>query len=386
VIMGSKIKLVLGITLSELGGAQKVVYDIISSLDEDKYDITLITAPSGILVEWVDNLNRNRKKVIRVITLKALRREISPVNDIKVFFKLLKILGKDRFDIAHFHSSKMGILGRYAAWLVRVPKVFFTAHGWGINEYQRPLFRKIMGYAESLAGKASTAVICVSYHDRDKGIKNRWTREEKTRVVYNGVDKCSALKGKLKEELSIKDERVIIGTIARLQEPKEPLFAIQVAGQLIKRGQKIHLVIIGDGPLMQRCRDAVNSLGLDSDVSFMGTRQDARELLNDFDIFVLFSKWEGLPLTVIEAMFAGKPVVASGVGGVPELVRDGETGYLVECADINCTAGLIERLITDSELRCKMGLKGKEVAMDRFNKSNMVKMYDCIYSTYKRVL
>ena len=135
----------MGITLSEMGGAQKVVYDLISSLPEDRYDITLATYPGGELIQWIKDLETQGGKRVRIIGIPQLRREISPFYDISTFCKLYGLMKKERYDIAHFHSSKMGILGRLAAFMAGVPKIYFTVHGWGINEHQPDGCRRYWG-------------------------------------------------------------------------------------------------------------------------------------------------------------------------------------------------------------------------------------------------
>ena len=166
--MGLKVKILMGITLSEMGGAQKVVYDLISSLPEDRYDITLATYPGGELIQWIKDLETQGGKRVRIIGIPQLRREISPFYDISTFCKLYGLMKKERYDIAHFHSSKMGILGRLAAFMAGVPKIYFTVHGWGINEYQPEWLQKMLGLAEKVAGRRCTMCLCVSHHHMDK--------------------------------------------------------------------------------------------------------------------------------------------------------------------------------------------------------------------------
>lgn len=371
--VGGNVRLLVGITLSEMGGAQKVVYDIISSLPLDRYDITLVTYPGGELIDWLAPYE------IDVITIPEIRREISPYNDIVTFFKLYFIMKSGNFHIAHFHSSKMGILGRCAAWVAGVPKNYFTVHGWGINEYQPLWLQRVLGSAEWLAGKMCTKCIFVSEHHKRIGIEKGWIDENKASVIYNGIDDKPDIVGRLREELGVDKKIPIIGTIMRLREPKQPAFTIQVYDELIKRGLRAELVIIGDGPQREECIELIAELGIERGVHLLGTRGDARILLNDFDIFTLFSRWEGLPISIIEAMFAGKPIVSSSVGGIPELLIHEETGYLIESFDIKEVADYIQTLLEDDELRISMGKKAFKTAISLFGKEEMSKAYERLY-------
>lgn len=373
-------KVLLGITLSEMGGAQKVVYEIISSLNEQKYDITLVTSPRGELVSWVNELNQNRQLKIRVILLPHLKRNISLTKDLRTFINLYIILKKGKYDIAHFHSSKMGVLGRLSAWVAGVPKIFFTVHGWGINEHQSFLKRLILGRMERIAGKACNKVISVSQYDKERGINKGWINRGKITVVHNGVDHAPKVKGKLSKLISINEDVVTIGSIARLQQPKDPIFTIRVFNEIKKRGYNAKLILIGDGVLMDECNKIINFLGLNNDVYLLGTREDARELLNDIDILTLFSNSEGLPLSIIEGMLASKPIVASKVGGISELVTHKKNGYLLDKSDLNLGAKYIEELLKNKKSRLDMGLLGKKKAINQFSKEKMIKDYENIYS------
>jgi len=378
-VENGRVKVFMGITLSEMGGAQKVVYDLISSLPEDRYDITLATCPGGELIQWIRNLELKKGRYIGIIGIPQLRRELSPFYDIWVFFKLYRLMRKERYDIAHFHSSKMGILERLAAFMAGVPKIYFTVHGWGINEYQPEWLQKMLGFAEKVAGRTCTMCLCVSRYHMYKGISRGWLQPGKARVIYNGIDPAPVIQGKLRRELNIQEDMAIIGSVMRLREPKQPVYTIQVFNEILKRGYRAKLIIMGDGPMNESCRQIIRQLGLKNDVYMLGTRADARELMNDMDIVTLFSKWEGLPIALIEAMFAGKPVVGSLVGGIPEVIDHGINGFMTNGFNASRDADYICLLLKDRALRANMGEAGKRKAVECFSKDRMVAAYDRLY-------
>ncbi len=373
------VKILFGVTLSELGGAQRVVFDIISSLPQDQYDITLVTSPVGELINWINNLNRKRKSQIRIIELSSIKRELSPFYDLKAVKELYKIIKKEKYDIVHFHSSKMGILGRVAAWLAGIKKIYFTVHGWGINDNMSKAKKIILGAAESFASRLSTKVICVSQQDREKGIRNGWLKESNSCVIHNGIQEIAHSKGKLKNQLGLREDIPIIGMVARLKEPKDPMLTIEVINELRKRGKKCRLVIVGDGPLRPQCQSLIEKHHLQEQVTLLGSREDVRSLLPDMSVFTLFSKWEGLPICILEAMAEGLPVVATDVGGISELVEPGVNGYLVSKRDITEAADYIEKLLSNKSLRESMGSRGKEIFEGKFTKDRMVGDYEALY-------
>ncbi|MCL6635160.1 MAG: glycosyltransferase family 4 protein [Peptococcaceae bacterium] len=377
----ARIKVLQVITLSGLGGAQKVVYHLAAGLSRELFEITVACAPGGELVDWLEKLPRD----VRVFEIPELRRNISPLNDLIVFWKLFSFIKKKGFQIVHCHSSKAGVLGRLAARLAGGPKIFFTVHGWGINEYQGRPARLFYTWAERLAGAVSTKVVCVSQSDLAKGRSLGLAPDGRLCVIYNGLPEPEKREGALRGELGIKKDDIIIGTVARLAPQKDPLFLLEVARRLaacFERGPgkgSLYFVIIGDGPLRGECEAFIREHGLAGRVFLLGAREDAASLMPDFDVFALFSRWEGLPLTIIEAMLAGVPVVASDVGGVGELVVGGETGYLIEGLDPQAAERALVRLLADGDLRRRMGEAGRKRAREKFSLAEMLRRYRELY-------
>lgn len=373
-------KVLVCITLPGIGGAQQVVYDIISGLNPNKFQITLATSSKGNLTKRIDELNEHRTNKIKVIIIPSIKREISLINDIKALYALYSLMRTNKYDIVHLHSSKVGILGRYAARIAGVPKVFFTVHGWGIEENLHRAKQILLGLAERIAGRLCTRVICVSCYDFNRGITSKWILKDKACVIHNGVENFESNGYEQARKNDAGTRKLVIGTIMRLQQPKDPLFTIKVfQGVKARFGDQVRLMIVGDGKLRSECLGLVESLGLEEDVEILGECENARNLIWNFDIFTLFSKSEGLPLSIIEAMIAGKPVVASAVGGIPELVDNNENGLLVKGTDVLEAVQCIEKLIMNADKRARMGSKGRERASLYFGKMRMVTAYESMY-------
>lgn len=383
------IKLLIGITLSEIGGSQKVVYQIISNLPEDLYEISVLTAPQGAMLDWIEEINRKRDHPIEVITWSCLRREISPLQDSLALLKLIRLLRARKFDVVHFHNSKMGLIGRIAAWVSRIPKVYYTVHGWGLNPQTTGRLFQLLGLIERFLSRFTTQMVFVSRRDMEQGIQNRWATPDRSRLIYNGIDGVEGthpLQGEavdLRKQLKVSPQIPIIGFVARLAEPKDPLFAIHVAEELVNRGIDHRLCIIGNGPKYEACGQLIRDLDLHQQVVLMGTRGDVMSLLAQMDLFCLFSRWEGLPISVLEAMQTGLPIVASNVGGLGEMIVDGETGYLLDSSDLGKATDLVSGLLADPAARIAMGGKAKESVETKFQLSRMVLDYRDLYEQSK---
>jgi glycosyltransferase involved in cell wall biosynthesis len=381
----SKVRLLLGITLSQMGGAQKVVQEIIRHLPEDDYEITLATKPGGDLISWIKDINCSRKSPVNIVELDSSQREINPWNDFRLFNDLRNIIHQHDIQVVHFHSSKMGIVGRAAAASLKVPWILFTVHGWGINDYQSTATQTMLGVAEQVCGRWADEIVCVCNSDLEKGRINKWIPSNKGIVIHNGMPDTSTYKrtGHFRESLGISPDSIVVGTVARLTEAKAPEFLLKVANRLFQKNNEIHVVIIGDGPLEGDCRDLVNALGIEKRVHLVGAKNNVPQLLPEFDIFTLLSRWEGFPLAIIEAMFAGLPVVATNVGGVCEALEDGITGFLVNELVEEAAVDKLNRLLESPELRVSMGANGRNKAKRLLTVEQMVSKYDNCYKKGK---
>lgn len=369
--MKAKAKVLLLVTLSEWGGAQHIVYLLAKHLS-DEYDITVACAPGGALIEKL------RNESVCVVEIPQLTRLPSPWCDLRALFRLYLWMRRERFDLVHTHSTKAGLLGRLAAKLAGVPAVLFTAHGWAFTEGRAQWKRWFLAQVERMMARLTTRIICVSEHDRDLALQFRVAPPEKLVVVRNGIDPMPFLQASgpgVQREPKLEVEPVLI-FLGRLAPPKD-LLTLLKAFERIPVGR---LVLVGEGPLCSQVEQSVERTGLNDRVAMLGARIDIPELLVASDLFVLPSRWEGLPLTIIEAMMAGLPVVASHVGGVAELVEDGVTGFLVPSEAPAALAEALRKLLEDSELRKRMGKAGREKALQDFTLDRMLaetkKAYD----------
>jgi glycosyltransferase involved in cell wall biosynthesis len=334
----------VAITLAELGGAQTYVASLLPALAE-RADVVVAAHGPGPLREAVVEAGA------RFVHLEHVRRPLDPWRDLRGLLELALLMRRERFDVVHANSSKAGILARTAALLTRVPVRIFTVHGWAFSAHDGARSRFYL-WADRLMSPLTTTIICVSETELRAGLAAKTCREARSVVIYNGVAAAAARA----EPVDSAPPRIL--SVGRLRAPKDVVTLVRALA-LLERGS-FSAAIVGDGP------DAAK-ITPGAPVELLGTRRDVAELLAASDVFVLSSRSEGLPMSILEAMAAGLPVVASAVGGVPELVVDGETGLLVPPGDPAALASALSRLVADPDLRRRLGAAGRERAEKRFS-------------------
>jgi glycosyltransferase involved in cell wall biosynthesis len=350
------------ITLSELGGAQSHLLQLITSF-HNHYNVHLVTSADGPLTLSV------RKLGVTVHLLPSLGRAINFSKDFHTVRECINLLRLVKPDLVHVHSSKAGLVGRLAASYLNIPCVF-TAHGWGFKPGV-PLKRRLVVWAsEFLAAPLCHTIICVSRYDRELAVKYGVGNKEKLVVIHNGLDDCEYLAKPACEPV-----KIIMA--ARFQEPKDQQTLLYALAEL--HDEKVELILVGGGPKLASSQNLASTLGISDRVKFLGDRTDVPELLARSQIFVLLSYYEGLPISILEAMRAGLPVVASNVGGVPEELEDDVTGILVKTNDINSTKRALHRLITNPCLRVQMGAVSRQRFLEKFLAEHMISKTDKIY-------
>ena len=366
------------LTCSSWGGVPQVVSEIIRGLAPEKYAITLAC---GIGDGW----ERMGELGVEVIPIKHLKRDISVVDDLRALCQLYSIMKKGHYDIVHCHSGKAGLLGRLAARLAGVRKVFFTVHGWSFyNTLEYGWARPLMVLLEKVAARCSTKIICVSEADRVSGLARRIAKEDKFLVIHNGIgwngngDRIHA-----RQLAGIDNNHIVLGMVGRLAHQKNPMAFLRAAREIRRDYPDVRFILVGGGPLMDECIDFIRDNGLAECVQLLGEKspEQTHRLIASFDVFVLTSEFEGLPLTVIEAMFAGLPILATNVGGVPELVEHGGNGFLVQAGNVADLTARMRFLIDDAETRGTMGRASQKRAQEEFHRTGMVASYDAVYAS-----
>lgn len=366
------------VTQGETGGAQNYVTSLARAVKGQNMTVNVAIGEKG------DNWLGNEIEAMggRIWLLSRLRRAISPTNDILAVLELAKLYRNIKPDVIHLNSSKAGVLGSLAAIIYRAKskkcKILYTAHGWVFNE-DMPTLKKMMYISlEKLTAKAKDEIICVSEYDRNTALIKKIASPEKFVTIHNGInaegiellDKESARKEIFGADLPSQDE-IIIGCIANFYPTKGLEYLID-AIKIISQTTKIRLVIIGDGDLRPKLEKQIRFNGLESIVLLVGKKKNAQRYLAAFDLAVMSSVKEGFPYFLLEAMSAGLPIVATRVGGIPEIVDDNKTGLLIEPKNPKDLAEKILRLANDHELRIKLGRAGMEKIKKEFSEVEMI--------------
>lgn len=373
-------KILFIITKAETGGAQKVVYSLIKGLYKD-YNITLAYGQGYDLINWVKPFN------IKTVCIPELIREIKPLKDTIALKKLYKLIKTEKFDIVHCHSAKAGTLGRIAAKFCGVKKVVYTVHGWGssVNPYQSKFKTYVLSFIEIILSFFCTDIVCVSKADEKIGTKFKISGQ-KLCTIYNGITVNTVNEVKnIREELNILNDEMIIGTVARVAPQKNWKNSLKLIQYLKKQSIDVKFLWIGDGPEFEKLKINIKKMKLENSFILLGNRNDVEEILENLDIFILLTNWEGLPISIIEAMHKGLPIIASNVGGNKELVFNNKNGYLIQDNDnIEFIGNKVISILKDKELQKKLGLNSKKLADKYFSEKVMVEKYREIFEVFNR--
>jgi glycosyltransferase involved in cell wall biosynthesis len=352
------------VTLAEVGGAQAYVAALLPALVRE-FQVTVAAYGPGPVREAAAAAGA------RFVPLRHVRRPISPWRDLAGLVELVRLLRRERPDILHANSSKAGVLGRLAAVLAGVPIRIFTVHGWAFSAHSGAA-SLLYHAADRLMRPLTTATICVSERERARGLEARTCIPERTTVILNAVDVARVPRAGHDGA----GPRIV--SVGRLAAPKDFRTLVRALA-LLPRGAA-EALIVGDGPDRAQLEAEIARLGLAEQVLLAGERRDVPELLARADLFVLSSRSEGLPVSVLEAMAAGLPVIASSVGGLPELVADGETGMLVEAGDVDDLAAALRLLLAEPSLRRRLGAAGRARAEERFGLERFRRAHLELYS------
>jgi glycosyltransferase involved in cell wall biosynthesis len=371
-----KIKILQVITLSAFpgisplgGGAQAVVRLLLDNLDKEEFDVSLAVGNEGFLtrVATCDG--------VKVIVFPELVREISPFNDCLALIKLWKFFRKERFDLVHTHSSKAGIIGRVAAKLAGVPVVVHTVHGFPFHDFNGSLQNRFYEMLERFAAKMTDHLICVSEKDRIKALQEGLMSEDDITTIPPGIDLRKYdlnVRANLKEkEFQFAPSDQVVGMIARLDKQKAPKDFVLAAERVLSQLKQVKFILVGDGELWPFVTELVKAKNLSSNFVLAGSRTDIPELLASMDIYVLPSLWEGLSISLLEAMAMGKAVVATDIPGTREVVDNGVNGVLVPPSNPEALGNAILSLLRDPQRARAMGRAARKLVEQEFGVKNM---------------
>lgn len=332
---------------NDIGGASVHLLDLAAAMQALGHDVVILAGGNGIFHQHA------RAMQLTTEPTQHLLREISPLHDLLCLQELRQALRRHKPDLVHLHSTKAGVVGRLAARSLGLP-VIFTVHGWaftdGVSPWQAVLYRSI----EKFMAPFSSRIIAVSEYDRQLALAAGVGNASLITTIHNGMPSLTDIAANATHGKNAVPRIIMVARFNSPKNHKDLLLALSVI-----KNEPWQLELVGDGELLAETKALASELGLANRVEFPGNCNDVPARLARSDIFVLVSNWEGLPLSILEAMRAGLPVVASDVGGVSEAVMAGETGFLAVRGDITALSAHFKRLLASPNSRQKMGEAGR---------------------------
>jgi len=371
------------ITRLIVGGAQENTLYTAMLLDKKRYAVDVLSGPQtgseGSLIE------EGRSKGVNISILPVLIRQINPLMDMLALWKMIFIFRKKEYPIVHTHSSKAGILGRLAAKLAGVPIVIHTVHGWSFHDAMPPLTRKVYILLEQICARFTDALIIVTKGDREKGLLEGIGKPDQYHLIRSAIplnefNPQNYSRDQIRRDLGLPLDGPIVGTVGRFSAQKNPLEWVRVAEIIHREIPECCFLMVGDGPLRSQVESALVQLGLKERVLLPGISRNIPQLMAAMDVFLLTSRWEGLPRVIPQAMSMQLPVVATGVDGSAEVVMSGVNGFVCPPGDIDGLAKHCVNLLRDEQLRQKISQAGTRTVVNTFDLSQMIEGIDDLYA------
>jgi glycosyltransferase involved in cell wall biosynthesis len=374
---------VLHVTTKMAGGSGGNVVLSAAGMDPRMYEVWIAGSAGG--PRWRDIEGTG----VQTVELPRFREVISPINDLIVLVQLIRLMRRERFAVVHTHHAKGGVLGRLAARWCRVPVVVHTFHAFSFHDFMGTLRRRTYQFLERRVRKAAHAFVAVAPQVAREAVERRLAPAGSVRVVPSSVnidDIPQTARASTRRELGLDGDGPIIGTVGRLAFQKAPLDFVRMAALVAERHPDARFVWVGDASFKgpqggasweRRTREEARRLGVD--LRLTGFRTDAPAVTVCFDVFVITSLYEGLGRALTEAMAAARPVVATAVNGVPDLVEPGSTGLLAPPSDPRSMADCVSWLLEHPEEARRMGQAGRDRVVRTFRPEVMCQGLDDLY-------
>ena len=382
-----KLKVAQVITRMDWGGSPDLVRIFCHSLQKHNFEVRLITGlsrnPSFKTREFLESFKDN------TIVLPELKRNISPLWDTVSLFKLYSIFRKEKFDIVHANTSKAGFLARIASFFARVPCIVYMPHGHVFYGYFGFLLSRILVFLERIAAKVTDRIIVLTQLEKKDFLNLGVAAQDAVCIIPSGLESSeffvigNTTKEELRKKHSLDFNKKIIGMVSRLEPVKGPKLFIETAKRILKTRDDVVFLVVGEGDMLYGLKNLVKEWGIEDSVLFLGWREDALELIASMDLLVQPSLNEAVGRVLLEAQILGVPVVATQVGGIPEVVKNNLTGIIVPPRDSQALSGAICKLLDSDTLRLSMSEEAKKWVRKEFSSEEMMRK---LIDVYKEVL
>ncbi len=378
------VKIVRVIARLNVGGPALHVTYLTEGLASRGYETTLV---AGDVARGEESMERVANSAgVEIVRLPGLSRELSPVHDLVAALRLARILRDVRPDVVHTHTAKAGAVGRFAALFAGRPRpvVVHTFHGHVLRGYFGTVGSRLFRAIERILAIMSDRLVAVSPEVRDELVGLGIAPASKFEVIRLGIDLEPRVRfdgdpSEVRRRLGIPQEAFLVGWFGRMTAVKRTEDLLRVLVALRRHGVDAALLLVGDGDDRPRLEELAHELGVARSCLFLGYQEDVAPFYAISDAVVLTSANEGTPVTIIEALAAGRPVVVTDVGGVADVVEDGVTGFLVDAGDADAMADRLAKLAADPSLAAALGAEGRRSVTERYAVSRLVDDVDRLY-------
>lgn len=378
-----RIKVLRIIGRLNVGGPAIHVVNLAAGLERGHYRTLLVAGreneAEGSMLDYALSRGVEPKVIPEIVTAFS----IAP-RDVKALWKLYWLMRKERPHVVHTHTAKAGLLGRIAARLAGVPVIVHTFHGHVLHGYYGPVKNQLLRWVERSLAWAADRLVTVSQEVKSDLVGYGIAKTEKITVVPLGFDldpflRSEEFRGEFRQEMGLASDHKLIGIVGRIFPIKNHGLFLDSAARIASMEPQARFIIVGDGVLRPSLEDQARRLRIEDRVIFTGWRRDLPRICADLDVLVVSSDNEGTPVSAIEAMAAACPVVATRVGGLPDLIEDGRTGRLVPPRDAAALAAAVCDLLVSRPAAQMLGRNGRDSVRQRFTVERLLRDMDLLY-------
>jgi len=364
-------------------GTKKHVLQLFGNVDRKRFELELVASnlrdPEGFRPD-VERLRADGFTVFLV----PMTRSVRPVADLRSLLRLVRLFHRRRYDVVHCHSSKAGILGRLAAFLTGCRWIVYTPHCFSFTAGFGRFVGRFYQFLEFAAGRVTDRLVAVSPHEREVAIRSGAALPHQVRTIVNGLEDEELAPRtpaeKLRGELGLPKSAPVVGSIGRLGRQKGYDVFLRAARLIRDRRGDVHFLLVGKGPYEEELRGLASRLRLDDCFHFAGERDDVLDIFPLIDVFVMSSRWEAMPYSLLEAMGAGRAIVLTRVAGLQNVVENGRAGVIIPPEDPETLCREVIGLVNDSARRRTLGAAAREVATQNYRLRHSIRQLEQLYS------
>ena len=364
------------------GGVERYLQTLFKYSDKEQVENILVCS---------QNYDYKKMKSLadRVIVLK-MAHQINPSSDIKVEKALRRIIKQLKPDIVYAHSSKAGALARIADWGLK-NKVIYNPHGWAFNMQQSTKKKEMYKWVEKISAHFCDKIVCISDAEKESALREKICKPSKLQVIYNGIDleEIKNTISKKRAELNIPEDAFVVGMVGRLSKQKAPDVFVKAAKLIKDKIPNAYFLMVGDGELRDQVEEMIHKFNLDSSFLITGWVDNPTAYMKVMNVGCLLSRWEGFGLVLPEYMACGVPIVATDVDAIPNIIKNGKNGILVDKDDYILTSNVIIKLFNDEQFRYDLIKLEKAVVKQKYSVKRVIKeniiMYNRLMATFGKL-